>query len=366
MNRNPAAAPRKSEAETLKLLRQLPKVDLHCHLDGSLRAATVLDLARRFQVKLPADNVKDLLPHVQVATCGSLKQFLDAFALLYPLLRHPDAVERIAYELVEDCAAENVRHVEVRLAPGLQATAEFPAEAVIEAVLKGLVKGLRDFGTTSSVIVCLYRSLGPQENRRTFEIIKRFAQRDAKASEPSVVGLDLAGDEARYPTVDFADFFAEAAKLGISTTCHAGETKGTANLSAALKIGVMRIGHGIHLIEDGTLMAEVVRRRVPLEIGISSNVRTGAIPDLKDHPALVFHRVGIPISINTDDRGILGIDLTHEYGEAHKLGFSLAELGRLSFDSVDHLFLPPAERSKLRSRFAKEIEAILEEANETL
>ena len=366
MNRNQAGAPRKSEAETLKLLRRLPKTDLHCHLDGSLRTATILELARKFQVKLPADNVKDLLPHVQVATCGSLKQFLDAFALLYPLLRHPDAVERVAYELVEDCASENIRHVEVRFAPGLQATAAFPAEVVIEAALKGLSKGLRDFGTTSSVIVCLYRSQGPLENRRTFETLKKFFRREAKALEPSVVGLDLAGDEARYPTAAFAGFFEEAAGLGISTTCHAGETKGTENLSAALKIGVMRIGHGIHLIEDGVLMAEVVRKRVPLELGISSNVRTGAIPDLKDHPALVFHRLGIPISLNTDDRGILGIDLTHEYGEAHKLGFSLAELGRLSLESVDHLFLPPAERSKMRSRFAKEIEAILEEANETL
>jgi len=132
------------------LLRRLPKTDLHCHLDGSLRPQTALELARRFRVKLPADNLEDLTPFLQVSpTCRSLKEFLDVFELLYPLLRRPEAVERLAYELVEDCAAENIRHVEARFAPELQATASFPTDAVVEAVLKGLKKGRRDFGTAA-------------------------------------------------------------------------------------------------------------------------------------------------------------------------------------------------------------------------
>mgnify|MGYP001589306838 CR=1 FL=1 len=344
------------EAAQAALLRRLPKTDLHCHLDGSLRPATVLELARSHKIKLPADNVPDLLPFVQVApTCRSLKEFLDVFDLLYPLLRHAQAVERVAYELVEDCAAENIRHVEVRLAPELQRTSKLSTDEVLEAVLRGLRRGLRDFGTTSSVIVCLLRSHGPQQNRRAFQSLKKFFKRDAKASQPAVVGLDLAGDEARYPTIDYADFYEEAAALGLWTTCHAGETEGTANLRAALELSVMRIGHGTHLLDDQRLMDEVIKRQIPLEIGLSSNVRTKSVASLESHPARRFHEAGVPITFNTDDRGIIGSDLTHEYCEALRLGFSLDQLYALSLKSVDHLFLPAPERAAMKARFAAEI-----------
>jgi adenosine deaminase len=346
-----------------EIFRRLPKTDIHCHLDGSLRPRTILELARERKVKLPADNLQDLTPFVQVApTCRSLKEFLDVFHLLYPLLRDAAAVERIAYELVEDCAAENIRHVEVRFAPELQRTETFSTDAVVEAALKGLRRGFKDFGTSSSVIICLFRSHGPAENRRAFETLKKMFRKDAKLEEPAVVGVDLAGDEARYPTIEYSDFYTEARDLGIWTTCHAGETKGTANLKAALELSVGRIGHGTHLLEDKALMSEVVKRRVPLEIGISSNVRTKSVPAFEQHPLRAFYAAGVPVTLNTDDRGILGIDLTHEYHEALKLGFTVPELARLSLDSVDHLFLPVSERAKLRARFDAEIKKLLEAA----
>lgn len=339
---------------------KLPKTDLHCHLDGSLRPKTVLELARRYKVKLPADNVKDLTPHVQVApTCRSLKEFLDVFHLLYPLLVHADAVERIAYELIEDCAAENIRHVEVRFAPSLQAHDKFRTDAVVEAALKGLRRGFQDFGTTSSVIICLFRSHGPRENRWAFETLKKYFKADAKLEEPAVVGVDLAGDEARYPTMEYADFYREARQIGIWMTCHAGETEGTANLEAALELDVHRIGHGTHLLDSPKLMKEVIKRNVPLEVGISSNVRTKSVPSFEEHPAPKFHKAGVPITLNTDDRGILGIDLTHEYLEATKLGFTREQLAQISLDSVDHVFLPPPERAKLKARFKDEIDSLL-------
>lgn len=340
-------------------LRRLPKTDIHCHLDGSLRPETVLDLARRLKVKLPADNLKDLLPFISVSpTCRSLKEFLDVFAVLYPLLRHEQSVERIAYELIEDCAAENIRHVEVRFAPELQATSSFSSADVIAAALRGLKKGRQAFGTTSSVIICLIRAHGPKENRRAFETMKKFFNRDARPEEPAVVAVDLAGDEARYPTIRFADYFEEAKSLGIYTTCHAGETSGTENLRAALKLEVMRIGHGTHLGEDPRLMAEVVRRKIPLEIGITSNVRTKSVTDFASHPARDFYRRGVPITLNTDDRGILGIDLSHEYSSALKLGFSIDDLIAVSLGSIDHLFLSAAQRAKLRLQFEGETAAL--------
>lgn len=342
------------------ILAALPKTDIHCHLDGSLRPATVLDLAREHKVKLPADNLGDLTPFVQVApTCRSLKEFLDVFHVLYPLLVYPDAVERISYELVEDCAKDNIRHVEVRLAPGLQATKDFSTDQVIESVLRGLKRGRRDFGTTSSVIICLFRSHGPKENGKAFNTLKKFFRKDAAPEEPAVVGLDVAGDEAKYPTIEYASFYEESRDLGIWTTCHAGETAGTANLKAALDLSVMRIGHGTHLLEDKKLMDEVVRRKVALEIGISSNVRTKSVSEFEKHPARAFHLAGVPITLNTDDRGILGITLTHEYEEALKLGFSLEELAKISADSVDHLFLPAVHKERIKKGFEAEIASLL-------
>ena len=344
-------------------LLKLPKTDIHCHLDGSLRPQTVLELGKKYGVKLPADNLKDLTPHVQVApTCRSLKEFLDVFHVLYPLLQHSEAVERIAYELVEDCAAENTRHVDVRFAPSLQAHDKFRTDAVVEATLKGLKRGFKDFGTSSSVIICLFRSHGPKENRWAFESLKKYFKNDSTLEEPAVVGVDLAGDEARYPTIDYADFYREAKKLGIWMTCHAGETKGTANLEAALQLDVHRIGHGTHLLEDARLMAEVVKRKVPLEIGISSNIRTKSVSDFESHPAPKFYKAGVEITLNTDDRGILGIDLTHEYQEALRLGFSLEQLAALSRRSVEHLFLPESQKARLRKRFDGEIAELLTKA----
>ncbi len=344
-------------------LRRLPKTDIHCHLDGSLRPATVLELARERKVKMPADNLEDLTPFVQVPpTCRSLKEFLDVFDVIYPLLRDAAAVERIAYELVEDCAADNIRHVEVRFAPTLQATAKFSCDDVIEASLKGLRRGLKDFGVSSTIIVCLIRSHSPAENRKGFATLKRFFRKDARLTEPSVVALDLAGDEARFPTIDFAEFYEQANELGIRTTCHAGETKGTANLRAALDLSVMRIGHGTHLLEDGGLMKEVVKRNIAVEIGLTSNVRTKSVASLEAHPARAFYDAGVPITLNTDDRGIIGIDLTHEYREALKLGFTVSELAQVSLSSVDHLFLPETEKATLRSSFGREIRKLTEAA----
>jgi adenosine deaminase len=343
-------------------LLKLPKTDIHCHLDGSVRPATLLELARRLKIKLPADNAEDLKRFVQVSpTCRSLKEFLDIFELIYPILRDPLSVERIAYELVEDCAKENTRHVEARFAPVLQESAKFPCEQVVEAALKGLRRGFKDFGTTSSIIICMIRSHGPKENRRAFDTLKKFFRAQDTLEEPCVVALDLAGDEARYPTRDYAAFYEEARALGMWTTCHAGETSGTENLRTALDLQVGRIGHGIHLMEDQKLVAEVARRKVPIEIGISSNVLTKSVPDLMSHPALDFHRAGVAITLNTDDRGIIGSDLTREYEQALTLGFTYPELQRLAIDSTDHLFLPAHNRQKLRRRFESEAAAVLQE-----
>ena len=324
-----------------ELLRKLPKVDLHCHLDGSVRPATALELGAK------ADSPERLRVS---PTCGSLKEFLDVFNAIYPVLRSERAVERIAYELAEDCAADGIRYVEARFAPELQATKDFPASAVLEAAQRGLRRGFRDFGVASRVIVCLLREHGHAENARAFSALKKAFRPDAPLAEPAVVGLDLAGDEASIPLGENAAFFEEAKRLGIYTTCHAGET-GTGDLDAAFALGVDRIGHAAKLHERPDLMAEAARRQLPLELNLTSNVFTKAAKTLKEHPARRYYDAGIPVSFNTDDRAMMGIDLTHEYGRALELGFTPAELAAVARAATGHAFLSCDARHQLREKF---------------
>jgi adenosine deaminase len=337
-----------------ELLWELPKVDLHCHLDGSLRPRTVLELAQERGVKLPAGTVEELTPHVQVgAACATLEECLNVFKTVYPLLRDAAALERVAYELCEDSASENIRHLEVRYAPMLNAAPGFGPQETVEAVLRGLRRGRQDFGVSSGVILCLFRSHGSKENRAAFETLKRFYRADAGLDSPSVVGMDLAGDEGRFPIREYAEFFEEAAALEIPATCHAGETPGTSNLKDALELGVRRIGHGTQLPTDPDLVAEVAKRRLPIEISLTSNLRTSAVSDLRSHPARELYRRGVRLSFNTDDRGLFGIDLTHEYGLALEAGFTFPELRAIALDSLEQLFLPEHEIAALRGRFVR-------------
>lgn len=338
--------------QELRRLRDLPKVDLHCHLDGALRPRTVWELAKERKVKLPAGSLEELKAVVQVgAACASLTECLRVFEILYPLLRDAAALERVAYELCEDSAAENIRHLEVRFAPMLNAKAGFSPEGAVEAVLKGLRRGLKDFGVTSGVIICLFRSHGPKESRAAFAALKRAWRKENGLAAPGVVGLDLAGDESRFPLSAYASFFEEAAALGIPATCHAGEAEGSRDLEDALALGVRRIGHALRLAGDDRLLGEVVRRGVALELNLTSNLRTRSAPSLRDHPALAFHRAGARLSFNTDDRGLFGIDLTHEYAQALGAGFTLDEVRKVARAAPEQAFLPAADLARLATRF---------------
>ena len=347
-----------NEAQLRRALLKLPKADLHCHLDGSLRVRTVLELARRQGVRLPASDERSLRRYVQVApTCRSLAEFLKTFDVILPLLRTPEALERVASELIEDCVAENIRYVEVRFAPMLNAAPGFPPDAVMEAVLKGLRRAGRVHGVGWGVIVCLFRSHSIVENRKAFNVMKRYFGR-------GVVGLDVAGDEARHPTMEFARFFEEADRLGIPATCHAGETEGTANLKAALELKVRRIGHGTHLMEDSRLLLEAARRKVAVEVGLTSNLLTKSVNDLREHPMLSFYYLGVPVTLNTDDRGILGIDLTHEYVTAHRLGLGLADLVAIARTGFASLFTTPARKRAWLAAFDRAARGILRSCRE--
>ncbi|MBN2408018.1 MAG: adenosine deaminase [Elusimicrobia bacterium] len=335
------------------IIARLPKVDLHCHLDGSIRTATILDLAKKQNYRLPASTVEELRPYVRVPLdCKSLGDFLKRFEVFYPLLTNSSAMERIAYELLRDCSAENVKYLEMRFAPVLQRTGELSIPEVTEAVIKGVLRGEKEFSIKCGIILCLYRSTSLEDSMET-------ARCAVKYRKERVCGIDIAGDETRYPLDDFVKPVEFCKKEGINITIHAGEASGPQNIRKAVEMGADRIGHGISLIKDRKLMEEVASRQIPLEICLTSNVHTQVVEDYDRHPVRDFIKSGVKVTLNTDDRGVSGIDLTYEYEKALGLGISLEELGRIIEAGAESAFLGGIEKETLRNWIANEVNNLI-------
>ncbi len=331
------------------LLRRLPKVDLHLHLDGSVRPQTMLELAQAHGIALPASTVEGLLPHVRVPRdCGSLARFLATFEVIYPVLRFPDAMARVARELCEDAARENILYFETRFAPVLQEAPGFPIEAVLESVLFGLDEGMAATGVKAQVILCGIRTLPPADTLRTVELAIRYRDR-------GVCGVDLAGDEAIAPIGPHAAAFALARKADLPITIHAGEAAGAESVREAVEVhGAKRIGHGTRAARDLKLLDDLAFRGVSIEVCLTSNAQTGAVRSVAEHPLPKFLDRGIPATLNTDDPAVSGITLTHEYGVAMEaLGFELPDLEGLGRNAARVAFLSAPERKRLEARIAE-------------
>jgi adenosine deaminase len=334
------------------LIKKLPKVDLHCHLDGSVRTATILELARMQNYKLPADTVDDLRRYVRVPLdCKSLGEFLNRFEVFYPLLTNSYALERIAYELCSYCASENVKYLEMRFAPVLQKTEQLPIPDVIESVLKGIRKGEKEFGIKAGVILCLYRGTDIEDSMMT-------AKCAVELKDKGVCGVDIAGDESRFPLKDFEKPIELCKNSGVNITIHAGEASGPESIKEAVDMGADRIGHGVTLQQDEILMKEIAEKRIPLEICLTSNIHTQVIEDYKLHPFKKFIENGVVVTLNTDDRGVSGIDLTYEYEKALEYGLKIAELKNIIMNSVDAAFLNDKEKNTLKMSVQEELKTI--------
>ncbi|OFV88179.1 MAG: adenosine deaminase [Acidobacteria bacterium RBG_16_70_10] len=342
------------------LVRRMPKVETHVHLDGALSPETLLRLAREQDYAplkdLPLAEIRRRV--VVDEARESLAAVLKVFETVQPLLKRADAMETAAYELVASAARQGTRYVEVRFAPALHSAAGFPQSAVLDAVLKGLEHGRKDFGVQSAVIVCLIRPpafVSLEANREMLDLA--LARRGH-----GVVGIDLAGDEAAAPLSAYAGLFRRAKEGGLRTTAHAGEVPGSADLETALELGVDRLGHATLLTQKPELLAEVVRRGIPVEVNLTSNLRTGAVATLKEHPVRDWFRSGVAVALSTDDPGVFANDLPGEYLILHReLGFAPAELAAVALQGVDSLFLPQSERRRLRREFERSLEGLLDE-----
>ena len=291
-----SAAPRPvAPPVTEALIQALPKTDLHCHLDGSLRLATILDLAERQGVRLPAETPEGLAAAIhQGKVCRSLEDYLTAFDVTLAVLQTGEALQRVAYELALDCAAENVRYLEVRYSPVLHTRQGLKPTTIVDAVLDGLHRAERETGIRSHVIICGIRHMDPVTSVRLAELAVAYKGK-------GVVGFDLAGAEEGNPPRHHRDALQLILDNNVNLTIHAGEAYGPESIAQAVHVcGAHRIGHGVRLRENGDLLNYVNDHRIPLEMCISSNLQTGSVADLSAHPLKFYFDFGLRVAVSTD------------------------------------------------------------------
>jgi adenosine deaminase len=335
----------------LELLQRLPKTDLHCHLDGSLRLDTVLELGRTQRVKLPTFDRAELFGMLYAGeSVSSLDEYLRAFDITLSVMQTEAALERVAYELSEDAHRENVRYVEVRYSPLLHVREGLRPAQVVEAVLRGLRTAKREFGIRYGVILCAIRSLGADQSLRIAELCVAFKNR-------GVVGFDLAGSEINFPAKVHRQAFQLVIDNNINCTAHAGESFGPDSVHQAIhKCGAHRIGHGTRLIESGDLMNYVNDHRIPLEVCPSSNLQTKAAKTWESHPVDFYVDYGLRVTINTDNRLISNTTVSNELYQCHKhYGWSLRAIKEIIIAGFKSAFMPYREKADLTAEISKEL-----------
>lgn len=328
------------------MIRGLPKVVLHDHLDGGLRPPTLLALANRHP--LPADTPEGIETWFHQGSAGSLERYLDAFEHTVAVMQDEAAIERVAFEAAEDLAADGAIYAELRFAPMLLTHDDLDAGSVLRAAARGLTAAEEVHGIVTGLIATAMRQ--HDDSRHVVE---------AAAGVPSVIGFDLAGPEARYPADLHAEACGLAAEAGLGITIHAGEADGPDSIRRALEsCRAQRIGHGVRIIEDcvvrdgaivdlGPVASVVHERRIPLEICPTSNLHTMHIQPA-EHPVGLLHRAGFVVTISPDNRLMSGTSMSQEFELlVNDHGFTVDDLATVTRQSIDAAFAPPATREAL-------------------
>jgi len=332
------------------VLKSLPKVLLHEHLDGVLRPQTVIELANDAKYSgLPTKDPAALAQWFhQGANQGSLAKYLEGFAHTIAVMQTAEALERVAYEQAEDLSRDGNVYFETRFAPVFHSEKGLTHQQVVAAVLKGLSRGQKDFGIRSGLIICAMRNMN---------VSLEMAELAVDFRERGVVGFDLAGEEGGYPPKKHVDAFHYIQRENFNITIHAGEGYGKESIWQAIQYcGAHRIGHGTRLIDDiavadgkvvklGDLAQYVLDKRIPLEICLISNVHTGAAPSLAQHPFKILYQEKFRVTLNTDNRLMSDTSMTREFkaaGEA--FGLTLEDFEKITINAMKSAFLPYDQR----------------------
>jgi adenosine deaminase len=341
-DRSPAEERSRNELD----LRALPKVELHRHLEGAIRLSTIIDLSREAGVPLPADTPEDLAHYALIRQpVRDLEEALATFAIAQNSIRSYEAVRRISFEAVEDLAAENVRLAELRFSPEFMcAPGELDWDGAMEAVLHGVGAAAAGRDVGIGLVAIFSRDFGLGSAERTVAFALRH--RD------ELVGFDVAGTEIGYRPGIYAEVLAPVRDAGLPLTVHYGESGGPEYPKEAIEaLGPARLGHGLSVARDPAVIELVIERGVTLEMCPTSNVLTRGVARPEDHPAGRLLAKGVKVTINTDDPGLMGIDLTHELEVARDaLGFSIDDLRAVTSNAIEASFVPDDLKTGLRAR----------------
>lgn len=334
---------------TAPIAPDIPLVDLHRHFDGNVRLGTMLDLARTHGLRLPADTIEGLRPHVEVQQAvPGLMDFLARLDWYREVFVDLAAIERIAYENLEDAVREGIDYIELRFSPFFMGQRHgLDEHGIVGAVCHALRAARGRLPVQAKLIVIMSRTFGEEACWRELEAALAF-------QDQGVVAVDLAGDEARFPAPLFQRHFDRARAAGFHITVHAGEAAGPASVRQAIELlGAERLGHAVRAVEDEAVMQLIAERNIPIESCPTSNIQTSTVASYAAHPLPLFLRRGMCVTLASDDPGISALDLPYEYRVARdELGLTPAELRRLQANGVQAAFLTAAERAELIARKA--------------
>jgi adenosine deaminase len=320
----------------------LPKVELHRHLEGSLRVKSLADVSRHYELGM--NQTAELRSLVQIldGEPATVDNFLSKFSTLRQFYKSPEIIRRVTREAIEDAARDQIRYMELRFTPlALSKREGFQLGEVMDWVIEATEEAQRDFGIRTNLIASVNR-------HESVEIAETVVQLAIDRRERGIVGLDLAGNEAEFPAQPFIEVFREAQKAGMRLTVHAGEWGGAENVAHAIQeLGAERIGHGVRVLEDMQIVHLARERKIAFEVCITSNYQSGVVAADAIHPVREMLRWGLVTTINTDDPEICQVDLSHEYNRAKKLGLTLDQLKLCTLAAVQAAFLGEDEKTTL-------------------
>jgi aminodeoxyfutalosine deaminase len=338
-----------SSPDIQEFIRQLPKAELHLHLEGTIEPATLAELSQRTDAQpLTLEQAEALYQYTDFSG------FLLAFKAVTRRLQGAAEYELAAYRMIEQLAAQGVVHAEVYISVGVvyfwrkeeDAADPLLFEKIFAGLERARERGERDFGVTLYWIFDAVRHFSVEEAHRVFRMAARMKQ-----EYPSIIGIGLGGDERVAASEPFREMYAEAAATGLRLTNHAGETTGPEAIWEAISVGSERLGHALSAIRDPELLAELHKRQIPLELNPSSNVRTGVCASFSAHPLRQYFDAGLLVTLNSDDPAFFGSSVEDEYRLAHTIhGFGREELKALAANSFRASFLPETEKQKWLSR----------------
>jgi len=335
----------------IEFYQSLPKVELHRHLEGSLRVETLAEIGKDHGIRNTGAHV--LGPMVQIGEDEpyTFENFLSKFATLRMFYRSPEVIGRITREAIEDAAKDNIRYLELRFTPVALSKAErFPIDQVIDWVIEGARLGEEKYGVITRLIASVNRHESP-------DLAEQVAWIAMERKHNGIVGLDLAGNEAEFSAEPFKGIFREALQEGLNITLHAGEWGGAANVAQAIEVfGVKRIGHGVRVMEDDATVALAHKERTVFEVCITSNYQSGVVPRLSQHPIVPMLEAGLNTTLNTDDPSVSKITLSEEYRQACETqGIPLSALRDCILAAAQAAFLPDIEKNELINKIGNEL-----------